>query len=70
MLISLIFWNITDNEGYGKYIYDNGDFYEGVQDGQGTMIYADGKTCKFFNGKPYTTSRKIFRKIIKKIEIK
>ena len=63
-------WNITDNEGYGKYIYDNGDFYEGVQDGQGMMIYADGKTCKFFNGKPYTTSRKIFRKIIKKIDIK
>ena len=64
-------WKDGKRNGYGimmttEYRYE-GDWKDSKMHGHKMYTTSEGESCKYFNGKPYTTSRKVFRKVIKSV---
>jgi len=64
-------WKDGKRNGYGilmttKYRYE-GIWKGNKMHGHGMYTTSEGESCKYFNGKPYTTSRKVYRKVIKSV---
>ena len=65
-------WINDEFDGYGEYIWENGEYYEGpfkngLRHGKGKYFYSNGKIkyeCKYINGKR-TKGIKIFKSMKK-----